>query len=519
MVLAIVVLVVAKKLGIGESSTHPLGLPIRILSSPLGATACLLLFLLPHVMVRMQRPSSADKPDVVFILLDSVRLDHIGWGGAELDTSPKMDALAHAGAAFTQNITQAPWTKPSVGTLLTGVVPGIHGGTARRNVMHHANRTLAEAYSVAGYRTACYSSNPNVAPVFGFEQGFQEFTWEVSQDASSFLERASDWFDHDGDQASFLYLHLNDAHYPYDPLPGYEGMFNQTGIEAHLDGETEADFRERLGVGFTPEEVESLRLSYAEEIRYLDDQVGDFVNGLLAQNDNLLVVICSDHGEEFLEHGDLGHGHSLHEELIRVPLQFSWSPALGERLGLKAGVHDEQVRHLDVLPTMLEISGLSWPDGAHTIQGASLGPFLRQEGESEERLAFSETDYMGSPLSGPAGPLRAVRTRQQKLILTDPWFEPTVGHTWLFQLIADPGEHRNLALEDPDSVQDLWQKLRDSGLLVQRDYESVTVELTARQEAELAETGYADDGGGSFEDEPYFDKHAVPWAEVELGDG
>lgn len=508
---------VAKKLGIGIASTNPLGLPIRILSSPVGTAACLALTLLPHVVVKLQRPATPDHPDVIFILLDSLRLDHLGWGGSELDTSPSMDALAHAGAAFSQTITQAPWTKPSVGTLMTSQVPGIHGGTARRNAMKASNRTLAEAFSVAGYRTACYSSNPNISPSFGFEQGFQDFTWEVSQDAASFLERASTWLEDDSDQASFLYLHLNDAHYPYDPLPGYEGMFNHTGIEAHLDGETEAEFREQLGMGFTPEEVESLRLSYAEEIRYLDDLLGPFLNDLLAKNDNLLVVICSDHGEEFLEHGDLGHGHSLHEELIRVPLQFSWSPALGERLGLTPGFHNQQVRHLDVLPTLLEITGLPWPKNAQAMQGSSLGPFLRGEDSGAARLAFSETDYMGSPLSGPAGPLRSVRTTKEKLILTDPWFEPTAGRTWLFQLVADPGEHRNLALEQPDLVQELWQQLRDSGLMVERDFESVQVELSASEEAALRETGYADDGGGSFEDEPYFDKNAVPWAEVQLG--
>lgn len=517
--LALVVLAVAGAAKDSSLSTRLLAPLLRIFASPAAVLLSVALALLPHLMVALKTPDSSQKPDVVFVLLDTVRLDHMGWGGCELDTSPRFDALAREGAAFSQTIAQAPWTKPAVATLMTSQVPGVHGATARRNAMGPRNRTLAEALAVAGYRTAAYSSNPNIIDLFGFEQGFQEFTAEVSSNAESFLERAAVWMDDDSDQASFLYLHLNDAHYPYDPLPGYAGLFNHTGIEAHLDGDTEKDFRENLGAGFTQEQVESMRLSFAEEIRYLDDKVGAFLEELLAENDNLLVVICSDHGEEFLEHGDLGHGHSLHEELIRVPLQFSWSPALGERLGLKPGIHDEQVRQLDVLPTLLELTDIAWPEAGRAMQGESLAPFLRGEDHGGSRLAFSETDYMGSPLSGPAGPLRSLRTPKEKLILTDPWFEPSAGRTWFYDLIGDPGEQRNLALEKPERLQDLWRQLQDLGHMVERDYETVAVEVSASQEAALRETGYADDGGGEgdFDAEPYFDKHAVPWAEVVLG--
>lgn len=497
----------------------PLDMGIRLVGHPIAAIVAVLLAALPHGVVPMKRPNIEGKPDVLFILLDTVRLDHMGWGGCELDTTPKLDALARQGAAFTQTITQAPWTKPSVATLFTGQVPSVHGAAGRRAPLPYPNRTLAEALASAGYRTAALSSNPNITPLFGFEQGFTDFYVDTTAIASRFTKAGGEWLAEGGDQPSFLYLHLNDAHYPYDPLPGYEGLFNHTGVEAHLDGITEKAFREGDGPGFTVEQVESLRLSFAEEIRYLDDVVGDFIAEQLAANDNLLIVIASDHGEEFLEHGDLGHAHSLHEELIRVPLQFAWSPALGERLGLQAGLHDDQVRHLDVLPTLLELTDLeaAWPNELHAIQGESLTPFLRKEGTQPDRLAFSETDSFGSPLSGPSGPLRALRTTKSKLVISDPWNEVTAGRMWLYDLIADPGEKKNLVLEREElraSMIEQMVGLMDLGWLVEGVAE-VEVSTSADEAAKLAEMGYADDSGPDLSADPEFTPGAIPFAEIE----
>ncbi|MDA0667271.1 MAG: sulfatase [Planctomycetota bacterium] len=514
--LALGLVVVAMRSNSIGALGNPFAAVVDIFSKPLVVTALVAFALLPKLMVSAQRPDSSDKPDVLFILLDTVRLDHVGWGGSELNTTPKLDALARKGAAFTQGITQAPWTKPAIATLITGQVPGSHGATARRAVLSGRKRTLAEAFAAAGYRTAAYSSNPNITPVFGFAQGFQSYTTDTKSAAEPFMTAGDAWLQEAGEQASFLYLHLNDAHYPYEPLPGYAGMFNHTRIPAHLDGDSERKFRDSEGSGFSAEEVESLRLSYAEEVRYLDDQVGDFVAKQLAANDNLLVVICSDHGEEFLEHGDLGHAHSLHEELIRVPLQFAWSPALGARLGFKPGIHDEQVRHIDVLPTLLEAAGMDWPGSAQELQGSSLQEFFRKENSSESRPAFSETDSMGSPLSGPTGPLRSLRMPNQKLIVTDPWFEASANRYWLYDLIADSGEHKNLALERAALREQMWAHLLELGLMVERSHiPDVHVVLSDKEKDDLSEMGYAEDGPEDpFAEEPYFDPRATKWVEI-----
>ena len=486
-------------------------------AKPVVGALCVALALMPQAVSRVLAPSTTEKPTVVFILLDSLRLDHIGWGGSELETSPRLDALARNGAAFTQTITQASWTKPSVGTLMTSQLPSAHEATTRSTFLNPKMRTVGESFASGGYRTLALSSNPNITPVFGFAPGFQFFVHDATSTAEPLIETAHEWLAA-SDRASFLYLHLNDAHYPYDPAPKYAGMFNQTGIEAHLDGPAETAFRDREVGSFTPEEVESLRLSYAEEIRYLDDQVGEFVEELLASRDDILVVIVSDHGEEFLDHGDLGHGHTLYDELILVPMQFAWSPALGERMGWSSGSHDEQVRHLDVLPTLLDAAGLEWPEGARPMLGASLTPFFTKAATQEHRPAFSETDHLGSPLSGPAGALRAFRTDGYKMIVSAMWQEelsPKRG--WLFRLAADPGEHQNIAKAQRSLFDEMRARMNADGWIVERDMNAlVSAELSAQQLQTLAEVGYAEDGvDNGAEENTYLNPMAIPWIELE----
>lgn len=519
--LAVVVWAVVRWLNSsGPQGLRPVGAigaaVIRFFSRIPVALVAIALALLPQMVAAMKRPNAGDRPTVVVILLDTVRLDHLGWGGSELDTSPRLDALARDGVAFTQTITQAPWTKPSVATILTGVIPGRTGATARRGPMLPKNRTLAEAYAAAGYRTLGLSSNPNIATIFGFRQGFLDWHEDTKAKADSLISQARSWLKKDQDRPSFLYLHLNDAHYPYEPAPEYAGLFNHSGRNPRLDGDTERAFRDSLGEGYTEEDVEIMRLSYSEEIRYLDDQVGQLVEDLLAQHDNLLVVITADHGEEFLEHGDLGHGHSLHEELIRIPLQFAWSPALGEKLGLKAGREDAQVRHMDIMPTLLELCDLDWPEGVRPFDGDTLSPYLRGEDVQGVRPAFSETDNVGSPISGPPGPLRSWRLPDWKLVETDPHVKEAANRLWLFHLAADPGERRNLAHENPEQRDLLRKALQASGFFLGPDARlSSGAVISGEQSDALAAMGYTEgNSADALEVEPYLDPRAIPWLQL-----
>jgi arylsulfatase A-like enzyme len=482
------------------------------------AASLLALAVLPVAVSSAMQPDAQGKPDVLVILLDTVRADALTRGGCEHNTSPRLDALAAQGAGFSQTVAQSSWTKPSVATLLTGRTPSHHLAVGRPAVNFFPNlennqRVLAEAYAIEGYDTCAISSNPNIASAFGFAQGFFQFSENFSWRADDILETGNEWLDgrQNDDRPFFMYMHFNDAHYPYRPIAPYQGMFNKGDLEAQLDGRSESAFR--LGErDYSVEEVEVLKLKFYEQIRFLDDRVGGFVEEQLANNDNLIVVICADHGEEFLEHGDLGHGHSLYDELILVPLQFSWSAKLGERLGLKAGAHPEQVRLMDVMPTLLELTDLDWPAAAPKLDGESLLPFLLGKPE-QDRPAFSESDHPGSPLSGPAGPLRSWREGQWKYIESDRW-SSSADRIWLFDLKQDKGETRNLAGQATYGPQllSLTQALESSGWLVNKPQApSAHTMLHNAMSASMEELGYAGDVAPEEGATAEFAPGAVPW--------
>ena len=492
---------------------------IKIFQNWKAAVVCCAIASLPHIMVAAAVPSSAHQPTVVLITLDSVRLDYLGWGGSDLPTSPKLDALAAKGVRFTQNISQSSWTKPSTATLLTGLIPSRHNANSRYGPLDNSHRTLAEALLLAGYRTNCLSSNPNITPTFGFKQGFSEMHHDVFATAEQLIADGEQWLTDGEQQASFLYLHLNDAHYPYNPSREYAGMFNHTGVEVNLDGPAETEFRLSEGATFDSQQVESLRLSYAEEIRHLDDLVGDFVNKLLETRDDVIVIITADHGEEFLEHGDLGHGHTIYDELIRIPLQFSTSDALMRARKWNIGLHQQQVRQMDVLPTVLDMCDVSWPETAPKLDGESLLPFFINAENLSDRTAVSETDSQGSALSGFAGPLRGYRLPKSKLIITDPWTQRTANRVWLFDLQADPRELVNVASTNAALVDQLLADYINLGWLSPRFANSSTqINVSEEEKIALAELGYGEESEETTGElqEPYFDPRAVPWIEMKI---
>lgn len=529
--LAAVVLIVA---AVTKDSRNALlragGRVVGWFSRPLPALLALLLAVLPHVVVPLKTPDAAGKPSIVIVLLDTVRLDSVGFGGSELPTTPRLDAIAREGAIFSQAISQSSWTKPATASVFTATVPGAHLATGQPTKLAPDRRTMAEAFSAAGYKTYGISNNPNISYTFNFDQGFTEFHQGTSEYADTLLARARRWLErHEtSDDPFLLYLHLNDAHYPYAPrdesvtrkgTQKIRGLFNPSGSSPTLDGATQAAFREGKGLhtklldgGFTREDVELMKLSYAEEIRWLDDQAGDLLEELLEKRDDLIIVVLSDHGEEFLEHGDLGHGHTLFDELVRVPLMVAWSEGLGARLGFKTSVRGEQVRTMDLLPTLLEACDIAWPAEANEIHGASLLGALRGE-TSEHRPAFAETDIAFSPLSGPTGPLRMWREADAKLVITDPFTEKIAGRYWLFDLVQDPGEKRNIAGEATERLDQLERALNRSNQMIKHELTDVwAVGLNPQQQAELAALGYAGDIGElKADDETSFADGTVRW--------
>lgn len=484
---------------------------VRIGGSDALLIPSLILFLLPHTVTFVLRPDPAGKPSVLFVMLDTVRLDYTGWGseamgrgpGLPESPTPRLDALAHQGIAFTQAISNTNWTKPSVGTMLTGLMPSRHLAVGRPGRgyfpnLEARNRTLAEAFAAAGYDTGAVSTNPNVSRRYGFDQGFHMHHDEALS-AEQVIAKARPWIEA-RKRPFFLYLHFNDAHYPYEPPEGYRGLFDETESAAQLTGPLEREYREGR-LQYSEEDLEHLRMAYAEEIRYLDDQVGAFVESMVDSHPNLLVVIVSDHGEEFEEHGDLGHGQSLYEEQLRVPLQIVWGERLAEfPYDLEPARIDVQVGLSELAPTLLELVGLPWPEDAPGPDGESLVAWWKGVEPPVDLPVFSETDADGSPRSGLNGPLRAWREPGAKVVRTikHPERDGEPLLIWLFDLQSDPGETRNVYEEQLSFAESLLRQLAASGWLVDKPPAPLVPpdlgDLPQATRSELEEMGYVDSG-------------------------
>ncbi len=305
-------------------------------------------------------------PDVLLICLDTVRADHLGCYGYERrPTTPHLDALARESVLFADASAAACWTKPSVPSFLTGTWPlehGVYEGSARANegettdLLPENAHTLAEAFAEAGYATAAFVHNAQLRRGNGFEQGFERYD-EGNFDAREIRWRAKDWLDErTAEQPFFLYLHFLDAHFPCPVPDEYAGMFAEGADLSLFRGDEWKALREDVNDGrrtLSSAEREALVALYDGAIRYIDDELGRLFAALErdGSSQDLIICVIADHGEEFLEHGRIGHGHGLYETLLHVP----WLMRIPDR---KAARVEEPVTLVDLHPTLLAAAGV-----------------------------------------------------------------------------------------------------------------------------------------------------------------
>lgn len=304
-------------------------------------------------------PKSAKNPLVVVILLDTLRADHLSAYGHHHQTSPELDAFGKNHFTFSHAYSAAPWTPPSVASLFTGLYASAHGMTpskdkilARETGFHlkNENRTMAEFFRDAGYSTTAISANPWISEEFGFAQGFDSFSVIRKGTAEVVTNRAIDAINVLEEKRSpiFLYLQYIDPHHPYRPPEAYKDMFPAKGRDAELEKGMQKKIR-----------------LYDGEIRYLDDHLGRFFRFLKEKGvyDDAIIVITADHGEQFMDHGEYGHGLMLHNEEIHVPLFLKPNHnAPGSRIDVPVSV-------TDILPTILSLSKIELPKN---LSGVSL---------------------------------------------------------------------------------------------------------------------------------------------------
>lgn len=406
--------------------------------------------------------------NVLLVTLETTRADHLGAYGYHRDTSPALDDLAEDGVVFENAISASPRTNPSLATLMTSLYPHDHGVRNLLLPLEPEHRTLAEVLREAGYDTGAVQTHPRLVRGSGFEQGFQDYLDDVPDHplAEQAVDVAVDWVEdrRGGRRPWFLWLHLMDPHWTYDPPAAWRESF---GPEHPLPSEIYRRLRDReITIGpilyrntMTPGQIQGFVDLYDAEIRYTDHALGRLIGALRAAGDleRTLIVVTADHGESlgendyYFEHGAFGSDAEIH-----VPL-FVVAPGL-----IPPGTRSAAtVRTLDVAPTVLDVLGLETGTGfrGHTLlSGTGPGGI-----EREDRGAFGETgkvfheENRVREVDGLAGKWRWLRKGRFKLVHR-PRADGGADRV-LYDVETDPGETEDVAGRNPDVVDRMGREL------------------------------------------------------------
>lgn len=397
------------------------------------------------------RPKAPDRPpNVLFMSLDTLRADHLGIYGYHRDTSPFLDLVAQEGIVFERAIAQSPHTYDSHKSLFQSRYPGR---------FDDAGTVLADVLRQHGYYTAGFTGGGFVAASFGFDKGFDLYR-EYPKGLRDSLPDLRSWLVQEAPTRApyFVFLHTYDVHVPYQPLPLFGELYDR-GYAGPVVPELTSIFQ-RQYLGLNPPDERFLAIEWNEadrrryealydsEIRQADAALRGFFNFLGScpawDWERDILVIFSDHGEEFWEHGAIGHGMTLHDELIRVPLVIRLPGA--EAGGLRI---DRTVELMDLGPTILELVGAQPPAD---FRGASLVPLFRNPEEGKRidprnRVAVSLT------------------VKGQFSVIRYPWKliqKAEEGTVELFNLAVDPREQHSVSDEHPDIVASLGRILSET---------------------------------------------------------
>lgn len=413
----------------------------------------------------------SSKLNLLVISLDTLRADRLGCYGYDRDTSPALDAFAERSVRFEHAIAPAPWTLPSHFSLLTGLLPSSHGVNTPLQLPGDDTQLLAELLYPAGWYTLGMTDGGYMSGSFGFKRGFRAF---LDQD-HAFQNMIAKTLTYLGDRESlgpwFAFLHTYDIHCPYNPTEPYASMFQTEGrVEADIDGKCGNPALN--GMNLTPEEVLFVSDRYDGGIREADAALANLF-AYLEENgrfEDSVIVITSDHGEELMEHGQIGHERSLQRELLEVPLLI-YAP------GLEPGVITSPVSLVDVVPTVLDLLDVPLPDN---LDGCSLLPLI--EG--------SEDPAQGQPSSLHWQVAMDAWWSLDNLLIVD---RDTQGVS-LFDLASDPPATVDRSSERSAQTQALMEQLTQrlsEGHARSTNRRAIP---TAEEAASLRALGYADNG-------------------------
>jgi len=413
------------------------------------------------------------RPHVVIFLIDTLRADRLGTYGYDKPTSPRMDELAGQSVVFDACYAPAPWTLPSVVSLMTSQYLCEHGVVVDGQQVLHSTTTLAERMKRAGYATASFYANPYAGPMTGLDRGFDHCAFHRATDGAVL----DAWLETVGDEPVFVYIHNVEPHDPHAAPPRLVEQFGSVppGLMEAVGKQllryrrlTRVDFAAGRPIGTTDntavqatamrliaEYREQIEIMYAAAVRAADERVGSVIDLLKARGmwADTLFIVTADHGEELYDHGGWQHDQSVYEELVRVPLiiRVPGDTVAPHRV-------DRVVSLVDLVPTLADRLGFG---ASGAWRGGSLVPLLQS----------------AAPGAGPATVIPSMRVNRKKYYRP---YKETRGDTnivlrhgaWkgidnfeidtfeLYDLATDPRELRDVAADHPELVQRLREHSR-----------------------------------------------------------
>jgi len=414
--------------------------------------------------------------DVVLIVIDTLRADQVGvYGSAIYPSTPEIDRLALTGSWFTETWSSAPWTPPSIMSLMTSLEPAVHGLNLEGDQLAEivpafppTGSSIAEVLRSNGYRTLAVTAGGGVGEVFGFGRGFDRFfqpSDRPATDVEAGVDLAIEWLAEESTKPTFLFFHTYEVH-----LPNTHEVF---------DGGSDPESRAVA--------------AYASDLSVADHHIGRLFTALESSGrlNRSVVVVTSDHGENLhdriLGGRPVDHGHHLHAELLRVPLI-----VVAPGLVPAGGAIEEPALLLDVLPTVCSLVGVSLDGTPH--QGRDLRPAMQGWGSVKPAPEV----YSWAPLQGPTWSV--LRTRdwtyiESPEIISDQWWGAVVVPPFtLYDRADDSGEFINVAKDHPEIVGAMASRVAERQALnaALRSDLGAGEALAVDSEDALRELGYLD---------------------------
>jgi arylsulfatase A-like enzyme len=431
---------------------------------------------------------------IILISLDTLRADHLGIYGYHRNTSPSIDAFARESIVFERAVVQAPWTLPSHMSIMTSLYPSFHGVFSKNNHLADEHVTLAELLREGGYQTAAFADGAVMNEIFGFNQGFDIYDSDSMIGIARILPKVKKWIDENKSKPFFLFIHCYDIHAPYDPPPPYDNIFHDFTYSGHLFPNPKtlvAATNNWLKVN--DEDLRHIVAHYDGGIRYTDAKIGEFLSYLqeTGLKDQTLIIITSDHGEEFREHGGFLHWKLYFKPNLHVPLIMRIPNYPKEEVRI-----NELVQSIDILPTILDIAGFPPHKRA---QGRSLLPLIKRYKNifnrslwrifhpfrKKEIISFSEsTEHPFFPWY-----------KDDISVMTDVYqmiYNTRTHSTQLFNHRADPLEKNNIARVNKEVTEHLLSQYRELDSITP-NHKTLPITLDEQTREQLKALGYIGD--------------------------